>query len=88
MVHLNSWLTSHCIVYYIRDDKINTRSSGALPPLVSNLDLEDDDILVSFDAVSLSLSLSLFTTIPLHLAETIWVLARWEEIKKFTPLGK
>jgi len=69
------------ILHYIRGDKINTRFSGALPPLVSNLTKEDDDILVSSDAVTP------FTTILLDLAETI-ILARWEEIKKFTPLDK
>jgi len=48
------------ILSSIKNDVLNIRSSQELPHILSQIILEDDDVSVSFDVVSL------FTSVPIH----------------------
>lgn len=65
----------------VADDTINIRNSRQLIDKLRNVVLDENDIIVSFDAVSL------FTRIPVLLAIKI-IDERWPDIEKYTSIKK
>ena len=69
------------ILENIRNDEINLRSSTDLQLRLTELVLQDDDVMVSFDVIAM------FPSIPVHLACAL-VMDRWPDIKIFAPMTK
>lgn len=69
------------ILACVSEDRLNVRNSQQLIDKLRNVELEDDDILVSFDAVAL------FTCIPVALVLEI-TKERWNNIKNFTSINE
>ncbi|XP_075163049.1 uncharacterized protein LOC142235673 [Haematobia irritans] len=61
--------------------KLNVKNSLELKQNLQNIHLNDDEILVSFDVISL------FTNIPVHTAIRL-IMQNWERIKNFTQIPK
>ncbi|XP_067622805.1 uncharacterized protein [Eurosta solidaginis] len=65
----------------IISEEYNIKNSFQLKENLKNIHIEDDEILISFDVVSL------FTNIPIHLAiQTI--MKKWPELEKHTKISK
>ena len=65
----------------IKNEDFNIRSSEAFHTRSSSLQLEDDDIMVSFDVVAMYLS------VPVDLAMDV-IVGSWDKVKHHTPLDK